>query len=455
MADKERRDAKGRLLRTGEYYDAKTGRYRYSCLINGTRRTIYSWTLTKNDRVPIGKKQASTDFLRHKEDELKAEMLQGLDTTRGNMTLAMLANRYMDMIDPDLKPTTRASHRTVRKLLETDDFGKKSIKTITQDEVLKWFEQLNKHGHKGYSSLQTIKGVLKPAYEYAKQNRWVVVNPFAFSLMKKRYGGTKTRNALSREQMGKFLDFAKTDKVYSKYFDGFYILFMTGLRIGEFCGLTEDDIDFNEKLIHVRKQLQRLNTEDGMKTYISSLKTTAAERVVPFFGDVEQSLRNALNRRPKFADDKKPVLYSEDGKTAYSGFIWFDKDQHIETPLHWQNHLRYCLGKYNRIYKDQLPKFSCHYARHTFTYLMICEGVSPVTLKLLLGHSDISTTLNIYAVYDPETNAPERIKKMSGNPKFSFYEYSRTPEVVSPPTEVDDEPNVDAAFPDDVDTDED
>ena len=65
MADEVRKDPKGRKLRTGETYDEKTGRYRFSGMdASGKRVQLYSWTLTRNDAVPAGKKQKGGDSLR-------------------------------------------------------------------------------------------------------------------------------------------------------------------------------------------------------------------------------------------------------------------------------------------------------------------------------------------------------------------------------------------------------
>ena len=95
--------------------------------------------------------------------------------------------------------------------------------------------------------------MLRPAFALALKAHWVSVNPFNFAMTKKAYGGTKTRDALERKDMRRFLDFVQLDKHFRRYYDGIFILFNTGLRISEFCGLTPDDIDFSEHVIHVRR----------------------------------------------------------------------------------------------------------------------------------------------------------------------------------------------------------
>ena len=92
-----------------------------------------------------------------------------------------------------------------------------------------------------------------------------------------------TREAITRKQERKFLEFIKNDEHYKRYYDGMFILFKTGLRISEFCGLTLSDIDFEEKQISVNHQLQR--TRD-MKYVIEDTKTSSGTRIIPMTEEV-------------------------------------------------------------------------------------------------------------------------------------------------------------------------
>lgn len=82
-------------------------------------------------------------------------------------------------------------------------------------------------------------------------------NPFGFELASVIVNDSVTREAISRKQERELLRFIKEDKHFSRYYDGIYILFHTGLRISEFCGLTIQDIEFEEMRIKVDHQLQR------------------------------------------------------------------------------------------------------------------------------------------------------------------------------------------------------
>lgn len=442
MATDVRKDPKGRKLRQGETYDAKTGRYRFSANdATGKRVQLYSWTLTKNDEIPHGKRQKSGESLREKEDIFISQRLQAVDVSGGNMTLESLMERYITLKSPEVRETTRNGYRTCLKLAKSDKFCKRKIKTITEEDIILWFDELHEKKGKGYSSLHTLKGVLRPAFSLAKKNRWILDNPCNFSLNKKRYGGTVTREALTGDEMRKFLDFVRTDKHFSVYFEGIYILFNTGLRISEFCGLTIDDIDFNEHVIHVKRQLIRLHDSDKMLYYIEEPKTANGVRDVPMFGDVEKCFKSVINNRPVLQNE--PVIWNADHTESAQGFLWFDKNDNLEVAQHWQNHLRWAVNKYNKTYKEELPNITPHICRHTFCSNCAIAGLSPKTLQLIMGHSSIEFTLNVYTHIEAG-NIKEQFFNMANNKQYNFYSLDRQPAIVSLSDDYEEpEPNMD------------
>ena len=82
-------------------------------------------------------------------------------------------------------------------------------------------------------------------------------NPFEFQLAGVVVNDSHTRTAITREQMRQFLKFVHDDNCYCKYYEVVYILFHTGMRISEFCGLTLKDIDLKNRIVNIDHQLQR------------------------------------------------------------------------------------------------------------------------------------------------------------------------------------------------------
>lgn len=64
--------------------------------------------------------------------------------------------------------------------------------------------------------------------------------------------------------------------------------------------------------------------------------------------------------------------------------------------LHWEKYLEHIIEKYNKIYRIQMPKVTPHVCRHTFCSNMAKSGMNPKSLQYIMGHSDISVTLNTY-----------------------------------------------------------
>ncbi len=435
-----RKDPKGRQLRNGETYDAKSGRYRYSYTdAYGKRKQVYSWTLTKNDLVPRDKNQKSGESLREKEDAIHTDIVNSVDSSGGNMSVYDLLEKFIAIQNPNVRETTRKGYRTQMRFLKENNLAnvmaKQKIKNVNAIDAEGWFLDLHIKAGRSFSSLHTLKGMLKQAFALAKKSRWVYDNPFDFSMKKKAYGGQKTRDALSRDDMRRFLDFVQTDKHFSRYYDGMYILFNTGLRISEFCGLIPDDIDFSEHVIHVRWQLLRVWDGKENKYYIEEPKTENGLRDVPMLPGVEEAFRNVLKNRPSV---KEFDVWDELHQNSRTGFLWIDKDNNYEVAQHWANHLRWARDKFNRIFKNELPPVSPHVCRHTFCSNCAGAGMSPKTLQIIMGHSSIEFTLNVYTHIEAG-DVKRNFFTFMNSSNYNVCDYKRVPNVLTPEISIDDE----------------
>ena len=208
----------------------------------------------------------------------------------------------------------------------------------------------------------------------------------------KRYIATKTGVKPSTEAGYKTIVNILEKEVFAhlpikkiRYSDAMYILFHTGLRVSEFVGLTISDLDMKNKTIRIDHQLQRKG--DGMK-YITSTKTNAGTRTLPMEDDVHACFQRILaNRHPPA---KEPSI---DG---YSGFLFFDKDEHPMVAMHWEHYFKHAWRKYNSIYKEELPPITPHVCRHTYCTIKAKSGMNPKTLQYLMGHSEVSITMDTY-----------------------------------------------------------
>ena len=345
MSEK-RRDHRGRILHNGEI-QLSDGRYRFKYVDEmGKERCVYSWRLDHNDATPKGKRR--TLSLREMEKKIQADHFEQIATNGGNMTVLELVEKYTST-KTGVRPTTVAGYGTVINLLKKDPFGKRRIDTVRISDAKCWLIHLQQVEKKSYSSIHSIRGVLRPAFQLAVDDDLIRKNPFQFQLMEVVVNDSVTREAISRAEERKFLRFVKEDPHFCRYYEGIYILFKTGLRISEFCGLTISDI---------------------------------------MTADVEECFRKIIEKRnpPK----AEPMV---DGK---SGFLYFDKNESICYSLHWEHYFQHIIQKYNNTYKVQMPVITPHVCRHTYCTNMAKSGMNPKALQYLMGHSDISVTLNTY-----------------------------------------------------------
>lgn len=381
IMSEKRRDNRNRILHNGES-QRQDGRYAYKYKdLNGETKFVYSWRLDKNDRAPAGR--ARDLSLREKERQIQQDLFNQIVPNGGNLTVLELVQKYLSL-KVNVRHNTQANYNFVVGILKKEAFGSLRIDKVKLSDAKAWLIKLQKDG-RGYSTIHSVRGVVRPAFEMAVQDDLIRKNPFGFELATVVVNDSVTREAITRAQERAFLKFIQEDNCYRKYYDGIYILFNTGLRISEFCGLTISDIDFQNKRIRVDHQLQR---KRDMEYIIEDTKTKSGERYVPMSQQVVECFRRVIaNRKPP---KQEPII---DG---YTGFLFLDKNGMPMVALHWEHYFKHILNKYNSIYKVQLPKITPHVCRHTFCSNMAKSGMSPKTLQYIMGHSDISVTLNTY-----------------------------------------------------------
>lgn len=388
MSEK-RRDNRNRILKDNEM-QRPDGRYMYAYIdpLTQKRHFVYSWKLERHDKMPAGKRPDIS--LREKEQQIAQDIFNGVCQDK-NMSVIKLVEMYLEQKN-NVRNTTRYGYGTVMNVLKKEPFGNKKIKSITVMDAKHFLVYLQKEKKKSYSSVKTIRGVLRPAFQMAYESDLIRKNPFAFELADLLIDDSVKREALTLKQERTFLEFVKNDEHFSQYYDGMFILFKTGLRIAEFCGLTIKDIDLKERTINVEKQLQYTGKK---KKYVQPMpKTESGKRVLPMTNEVYEAFKRVLANR------KVPKV--EEMVDGVSWFIWLNTKGTVTPPYYWEKKFNYAVSKYNSIYKLQLPNITPHICRHTYASNLAKSGVSVKTLQYMMGHSDVSTSLQIYTHYHLE-----------------------------------------------------
>ena len=320
--------------------------------------------------------------MRQLEKQIEKDLALGIASEK--MSVYELAERYTST-RVNVRKTTRAGYNTVLNFLREDDFGARLITEVTTLEAKRWLIHLQTDCGKGFSSICGIRGVLRPAFRLVEEDMLIRKNPFNFELVDVLVNDSVRREAVSSHDEKRFLEFVRSDGHYSRHYDAFLILFNTGLRISELCGLTVSDVDFVCAGLRVNKQLQR--TRDSQR-YIERPKTKQGERIVPMNKETSAAFKRVIDNR-KVPDEEPEV----DG---VSGFLFLDINDMPCVAMHWEHRMSGAVAKYNRIYREPLPKITPHMCRHSFATCMARNGMSPARLKYIMGHADIATTYNIY-----------------------------------------------------------
>ena len=380
MSEK-RKDSKGRVLKDGESQRANgTYDYRYTD-IHKKRRCIYAKSLTE---------------LRKKEDELRRDMADGIDYAAGEMTVAELVDRYMNL-KRGLKQNSLRSYGSAVKRIHADPFGQKPIKTVKLSDAKGWFVFLHDSGIK-QNTIGVLQSVVRPAFEMAVDDDIIRKNPFKFKLSDVVPKDAYVRDALTKEQQEKYLQFVQD--CGGNYYDDIVILLGTGLRVSELYGLTRADIDFDRRCIHVRRQLCRTAEKPY---FVTPPKTKSGIRNVPMTDAVYMALMRVVKARtaPK-------VELLVDG---HSGFLFLDKSGMPKVAMHLENYMRHVRKKYATQQGTDFPNVTPHVLRHTFCTNAQRAGIDVKSLQYFMGHSNASVTLDVYthSDYDSAEKAFQKI----------------------------------------------
>lgn len=374
-------------LRTNEFYNPKTKRYEYRYKdAFGKSRVVSSYRLEPTDQVPKGKKSGQS--LREKEAEINALLVNNIDIDGAKLTLLEVVERYLEHLynRKDLSHNTKTGYNVTVNTLKQYKLGYMEIGKIKPEHCEEWLADMKKK-YRG-SSIQSQISLIKRTFEYAIDYDYIAKNPFRRITTDR--SDSKPMEAIPVDEMNKFLDFCSTDSHSKHCYEMIYILFWTGLRVSELCGLTLDNIDMENHLIKVEKQLQCLNH----KHIVMKPKTSNGVRYIPMTDGVYKCFEAVLKNR-YLKGDIEPVCYDERGN-AYEGFVFLaTRSRKTIVRAHVEEYLQNCIKRYNMANPSEpIRKFEPHICRHTFATNM--QGLPLKTLQSILGHGNVRTTMNHY-----------------------------------------------------------
>lgn len=383
-----RKDSHGRALRKGET-QRNDNKYMYSYYDSmGKRRYIYAKDIAK---------------LREREQQLLKDQLDGLDNSAyANCTLDDMFDRYIST-KSNLQETTLSGYIYTYERYVRDGFGRRKVKDIKYSDVLKFYlDMMNEQGY-SFSIVDSVHCLLHPTFQMAVRDNVIRTNPsddVKAELSKKLGNKRKKRHALTVEEQEIFMNFVKDSPLFCHWWPILTVLLGTGMRIGECLGLTWDDVDFEARTINVNHSLVYFSEEGVCKFSIHAPKTESGIRIIPMLDSVREALQ--LIKETQETDGiTSPVM----GK--YKDFIFLNSYGNLVKPPSINlaiNRITAACNQESRVKAVKkgvkpviVPHFSCHVLRHTFC-TRLCEVESNLKVIMsIMGHADISTTMEIYA----------------------------------------------------------
>lgn len=287
-----------------------------------------------------------------------------------------------------IRNNTKSYYTTVfRKHIEPS-LGKKKLNDVTQISIKALIKDLDKNGYR-YETKNKVRIMLLDMFDKALIDNFVLKNPCKG--VKVVRDEEKDIRVLTRDEQTEFFDCCK-----GTFYDNLFIVAVsTGLRQGELCALTWDDIDLEKKEISVTKTLlyQKLDGDTKKTFHINPPKTKTSKRKVPINKQCEIALKKQFIQRNNVMSRKsaKPLegfeelLFTTKYGTPICDQIMIDAIHRIV------DEINLCRDEL-----EQMEKFSSHCFRHSFATRCFEANIPPKTVQTYLGHATLQMTMDLY-----------------------------------------------------------
>lgn len=366
---------------TGSIYERKGIYYAIvSYYVDGRRKQK-----SVSTGLPVkGNKRRALEFLENlKRTYETKESMENMDGSRLLMTDYM--DEWLKIVKPLVERATYKSYDNMVSARIRPHFEKlnllltevepKHIKML-YDEILE----------QGYTTNTVIHyhAVFHQALAYAVKNDYILSNPA--DRVKRPKKNKHISSFYTKEEILTLLDIAKDDPIYIPIVLSAYY----GFRRSETLGMRWSAIDFENKTITVNHKVTEL-TENG-KTIVyaeDKLKTKSSYRTLPLIPVVEEKL---LEHKAKLERNQK--LFGNNYCKEYMDYVCVDEMGKLFRPNFVSDHFGWLLKKYG------LKKLTCKELRHSCASMLVAEGIPMKSIQEWLGHSNFSTTADIYSHID-------------------------------------------------------
>ena len=373
----------------------------------------------------------------------------------GNTTLGQLLDMW---IEENLKTSNKSNgtlmlYQTTVRRIKKHPIAQQKLKYITSDHLQTYLDDLyfkntdaaqSKHTLAA-STLRAYRAVLQGAFKYAVfPKKLLSCNPMEYVAPREQQpvpmlfhkDCTEQLHTITHSQFEILCSYLENHPVLLPV----QIAYYSGLRVGEICALTWDDVHLKEKYFLIQRTMYYNNALHQIE--ISTPKGNKS-RIVDFGNTLAVLLEKARKNSSNLKQYKN--YYHLETELGRNHFIVNNFLNHQPVPANYKSlefvciksngtHLTpdYIGTKCRQASKDlDLPNFHFHMLRHTYTSNLIQNGVPPKEVQELLGHSDISITMNIYAHSNRSAKrvSVQTLDKLSSQAPTEVREYLRETDI--------------------------
>ena len=392
------KDLNGNELGPG-FSQREDGMYYGRAMVNGVRVAAYSKKLSK-----------CKETLKKKKNDLIAKATLGIDLKR-NKELFLddwFEEWFTTYKVPCIKESSIPSRKTKYRMSFGKALGDKKVKDILNVDVQTAMITLYQNGT-SVSALKEGLNLLRECLEVAKANNIILGNP---SIGIKVPWATKprARRFLSVDEQKTFLKFTED----SWYKELFYVMFGTGMRIGEVGGLKWSDINW-DKGININRALLAQYDDGVKKLKLTAPKTINSYREIPFLPSVKEALLSQKTKQEARIKEIGKKRWRQDGEltdfvftTSFGSPVTrYIAEREINKVVKAINDAEWEAARQENREPVVFEKVFPHAIRHTFCTRLFEKKLDPKVVQMIMGHSLLSTTMDIYTHVTKEKQKEE------------------------------------------------
>ncbi len=316
--------------------------------------------------------------LKREMTDLRHSLEHGTYVKQSKMTFA---EWWAEWIEVYKRPTVKAG--TVDSYIKhfnayiKKPLGNMRLADIRAEHLQRLLNDMQAEGYADDTIMLTYC-VLSGVFKQATKNELIARNPFAL-ITRPKGKAKKERVVFTREQQALYMQYAERSYLCNL----FQLAICTGMRNGELGGLLWSDVDFKNRAIHIR---HNLITTQEKGTTLDTPKTRTSERDIPMIGKAYEILKRQ--------EKEYKAMYGSITKIVNDDFVFSVGGE----PISKKRITHEIEVMIDNMKADGItfPYFGIHSARHTFATRCIEEGMQPKTLQHILGHTNLSTTMDIY-----------------------------------------------------------